>query len=167
MKDLGANADSVVMYFKERIYATFTGLAIVLVATVSDHPTPAHSALLLVLGVLGITAAGFVSDIISHLTVHQDFPSRKGFILLLRVAGGALSTMVTPLILIGLAEVDVLTIDAALVASVCVYVATLALIGWFAVRRSNIVWWKQVLALAMLVVLGLLVVLLQTLAHSE
>ncbi|WP_157681736.1 hypothetical protein [Microbacterium pygmaeum] len=57
MKDLGANADSVVLYFKERIYATFTGLAIVLVATVSDHPTPAHSALLLVLGVLGITAA--------------------------------------------------------------------------------------------------------------
>ena len=58
-------------------------------------------------------------------------------------------------------------VDTALIASVCVYVVTLALIGWFAVRRSNIVWWKQLLALVMLVVLGLLVVLLQTLAHSE
>lgn len=167
MREIGGNADHVVMYFKERIYATFTGLAIVLVATVSDHPTAGHSALVLFLGVLGITAAGFVSDIISHLSVHQDFPSRKDFAILLRVAGGALSTMVTPLILIGLAALDVWDIDTALIASICVYVVTLALIGWFAVRRSNIVWWKQLLALVMLVVLGLLVVLLQTLAHSE
>jgi hypothetical protein len=167
MKDLGGTDDHVVMYFKERIYATFTGLAIVLVAAASDHPTAAHAAVVLVLGVLGITAAGFVSDIISHLSVHQEFPSAKDLAILLRVAGGALSTMVTPLILIGLAALEVWDIDTALIASICVYVATLALVGWFAVRRSNIIWWKQLLALVMLVILGLLVVLLQTLAHSE
>ena len=33
-------------------------------------------------------------------------------------------------------------------------------------RRSDLAWWKQVIALAILVALGLLVVALQTLAHS-
>ena len=45
-----------------------------------------------------------------------------------------------------------------------VYVVTLALIGWLAVRRSHARWWERVLALGILIGLGLLVIALQTLA---
>lgn len=155
-----------VAYFKERVYATFTGLAIVLVATNAAHPTAVGALVALILGVVGITAAGFVSDIVSHLAVHREFPARNEFAILGRIAAGALSTLLTPCALIGLAWLDVLTLETALSAATVVYIATLAVIGWFAVRRARLRWWEQLLALAILVALGLVVVGLQTLAHS-
>ncbi|WP_203581423.1 hypothetical protein [Microbacterium hibisci] len=162
----GGGERAVVAYFKERVYATFTGLAIVLVVASSEHAEADHAFWALILGVVGITAAGFVSDVVSHLAVHRTFPGRADLIISTRIAGGALGTLLTPGVLLLLALLDVLPLDAALRASSIVYIATLAVIGWFAVRRSDLAWWKQVIALAILVALGLLVVGLQTLAHS-
>lgn len=154
------------MYFKERVYATFTGLAIVLVVMANDHADAEHALFALLLGVLGIVAAGFASDLISHLAVHREFPGRVDLAIMLRVAGGALSTVVTPAILIGLAWIGVIHLESALRAASIVYIVTLGVIGWFAVRRARLEWWKQVLALGVLIALGLAVVGLQTLAHS-
>ncbi|WP_211368134.1 hypothetical protein [Microbacterium rhizomatis] len=158
--------DAFVMYFKERVYATFTGLAIVLVVWASGHAEADHAFFALVLGVLGITAAGFVSDVISHLAVHQEFPSGTELRILFQVAGGALGTVLIPGILFVLAWVEVISVDAALRASLIVYIVTLAVVGWFAVRRSHLIWWKQLLVLLVLIALALLVVLLQALGHS-
>jgi hypothetical protein len=158
--------DAFVMYFKERVYATFTGLAIVLVVLANDHADAEHALFALLLGVLGITAAGFVSDMISHLAVHREFPERVDLIIMFRVAGGALGTVITPGILLLLAWMDVMSLTAALRAASIVYIVTLAVIGWFAVRRSRLEWWRQLIALGVLVALGLAVVGLQTLAHS-
>ena len=163
---LGEDAPEFVEYFKERVYATFTGLAIVLVVSSNDAHDAGHAVLALLLGVVGITAAGFVSGVISHLAVHRDFPGGAELRAQLRIAGGALGTLVTPMILLALAWFGVLPLPAALRAAEIVYVATLAVIGWFAVRRSRLDLWKQLLALTILVTLGLVVVLLQTLAHS-
>lgn len=165
-KRLGEDAPEFVEYFKERVYATFTGLAIILVVSANDAHDAAHAVLALLLGVVGITAAGFVSGVISHLAVHRDFPGGAELRAQLRIAGGALGTLVTPMILLALAWFGVLPLPAALRAAEIVYVATLAVIGWFAVRRSRLDLWKQLLALTILVTLGLVVVLLQTLAHS-
>ena len=165
LAELGGD-DAVALYFKERVYATFTGLAIVLVVLGNGRADAAHALSAVVLGVLGITAAGFVSDVISHLAAHHEFPSRRGIALMLKVAGGALGTLIVPVILLALAGFDVLELPTALRAASFVYVATLGLIGWFAVRRSNLEWWKQLLALAILMALGLAVVGLQTLAHA-
>ena len=126
------------MYFKERVYATFTGLAIVLVVLGGGHADAVHALSALILGVLGITAAGFVSDVISHLAAHQEFPSRREVALMLKVAGGALGTLVVPVVLLALAAFEVMPLDTALRASSAVYVATLGLVGWIAVRRSRI-----------------------------
>ncbi|GAA1976324.1 hypothetical protein [Microbacterium pumilum] len=158
--------DAFVMYFKERVYATFTGLAIVLVVNANDHSDPEHALFALLLGVLGITAAGFVSEVISHLAVHREFPRRQDLAIMLRIAGGALSTVTVPGILLVLAWVGVMQLPTALRASSIVYIATLGLIGWFAVRRSRLEWWKQLLALGLLVALGFAVVGLQILAHA-
>lgn len=166
LAELTGGESAFVQYFKERVYATFTGLALVLVLANAEHPEPERSFWVLALGVLGITVAGFVAEIISHLAVHRDFPDATGWLVLLRVAGGALGTAVVPLALIAFAWIDVWSIEAALTASTIVYIATLVVIGLLAVRRSRLVWWKQLVALGILLVLGLVVVGLQTLAHS-
>jgi hypothetical protein len=161
----GGGVTAIVAYFKERVYATFTGLAIVLVVG-SNHAEADHAFFALVLGVLGITAAGFVSDVISHLAIHRTFPDAAHFAILTRIAGGALSTVVVPGVFVLLAWIEVLPLDVALPVAAIVYIATLAAIGWFAVRRSRLAWWVQLVVLGLLVALGLLVIGLQTLAHS-
>lgn len=160
------DADAFVRYFKERVYATFTGLAIVLVVSASDHPEADHAFFALVLGVVGITAAGFVSDIVSYLAVHQEFPGGGEFAVLGRIAGGALSTVLVPAILLVLAWTGVMHLDTALQIASIVYIATLGVIGWMAVGRARLSWLQKLLALTILVALGLLVIALQTLAHA-
>ncbi|MEV8360239.1 hypothetical protein [Microbacterium sp. NPDC076895] len=153
-------------YLRERIYATFTGLAIVLVVAGSDHADADHALLALLFGVIGITIAGFVSDVVSHLAVEGEFPHGADWVVLLRVAGGGLSTVVVPGGLMLLGWLEIIALSTAISAAAIVYIVTLALIGWLAVRRSHARWWERVIALGILVGLGFLVIALQTLAKT-
>ncbi|GAA2978225.1 fatty acid desaturase [Microbacterium terrae] len=157
--------DGLVAYFKERVYATFTGLAIVLVVA-GKHPEPQHAFLALVFGVLGIVVAGFVSEIVGHLVVHGGFSSRAELIVPLRVASAALGTVVLPAALVGAAWLGWIEIDAALRIASWIYIGTLVVIGLLVVRGARLRWWQTLLALGLLVALALLVLLLQTLAKS-
>ena len=58
-------------------------------------------------------------------------------------------------------------LDGALRAASIPYVVTLGLIGFVAVRRTHLAWWKQLVALGTLVALGVGVILLQQLAHGH
>lgn len=157
---------ALVAYFKERVYATFTGLAIVLVVAGSDEPDPRHALLALVLGVLGITVAGFVSELIAHLVVHGSFSGSHEVIVPARVSLTAFGTVVFPALVIGAAALGWMPLWLALDLAAWIYVVTLAVIGLLAVRRAKLRWWQTVIALALLVGLGVLVLVLQTLAHS-
>ncbi|QPE04444.1 hypothetical protein IT882_15100 [Microbacterium schleiferi] len=151
-------------YLRERIYATFTGLAIVLVVAGSDHEDADHALLALLFGVLGITIAGLVSDMVSHLAVEGEFPHGADWVVLIRVAGGGLSTVVVPGGLMLLGWLEIIDLSTAISAAAIVYIATLGLIGWLAVRRSHARWWERAVALGILIGLGFLVIALQTLA---
>lgn len=164
MEEFAGDDNAFVLYFKERIYATFTGLAIVLVVAAAEHPEPQHAVLALLLGVAGITIAGFVSDVIAHLAVHQHLPSAREVAIMVRIAGGAIGTVVVPGILLVLAWLEVMPFSAALTAATVVYIVTLAVVGWFAVRRSTLPWWKQALVLVALAGLGFAVIGIQLLA---
>ena len=72
-----------------------------------------------------------------------------------------------PLILLAFAAFGVFELDGALRAASILYVVTLGLIGFVAVRRTHLAWCKQLVALGTLVALGLLVILLQQLAHGH
>lgn len=153
---------------KERVYATFTGLAIVLVQQSNvEHISAVRAAVTLLIGILAITAAGFVAEVIAHLAVHTAFPDREELGRMLRVSGSAVASAGLPLILLALAAFGVFELEGALVAASIVYLATLALIGYVAVRRTKVTWWKQLIALGILVALGLAVVVLQQLAHGH
>jgi hypothetical protein len=153
-------------YLRERVYASFTGLAIVLVVSGSDHPEPQHAFLALVLGVIGIVVAGFVSEVVSILLTNQVAPDRAEWRHMLRVAGGGLATVTVPAVLIALAWIGVIDLGFALDLATFGYVATLAVIGWLAVRRSRLSVRGRLIVFALLVGLGLVVIALQTLAKS-
>jgi hypothetical protein len=153
---------------KERVYATFTGLAIVLVQLNNvEHVVASNATYALLIGIAGITVAGFAADVIAHMSVHAAFPSGEELARMLRIAGSALASAFVPLVLLVLAWADVIELEAALRASTIVYLATLGVIGWFAVRRTRLGFWQQLVALAILVALGGLVILLQQLAHEH
>lgn len=155
-----------VKYFKERVYATFTGLAVVLVVAAGQHPEPAHLLPTLLLSVVGIVAAGFVSDVIAHLAVHRALPAPREWYLLARIASGGLGTVVAPALVLLAALWEIVPDDASLTAVLGIYIVTLAVIGWLAVRRSRLVWWLQVLVLLVLVAFGFAVIGIQALAHA-
>jgi hypothetical protein len=153
---------------KERVYATFTGLAIVLVQINNvEHLTATRATLTLLVGIIAISAAGFVAEVIAHLAVHQAFPDGGELGRMARVSGTAIASAGVPLILLVLAVLGVFQLEGALRAASIVYLVTLGLIGWFAVRRTRVAWWKQLVSLGILLALGAGVILLQQLAHGH
>ncbi|WP_127792052.1 hypothetical protein [Agromyces sp. LHK192] len=153
---------------KERVYASFTGLAIVLVQlNGAEHLDAARATLTLATGIVAISAAGFVADLVAELTVEQAFPGRARVAQLAGVAGSALASAAVPVVLLALAWLGVFDLEPALRAASIVYLVTLGVIGWLAVRRTRLPWWQQVFALGTLVALGLGVVGLQQLAHGH
>ncbi|MFW0782965.1 hypothetical protein AAFP35_00460 [Gordonia sp. CPCC 206044] len=157
-----------VMYLKERVYAAFTGLAIVLVVYNSaDGHDAAYAFEVLLVGVVAITLAGLASDGIAHLAVHREFPHGADLVGILRAAAGALGTMLAPLISIVLAWLDVLTLRTALLVAGYIYIGTLVLIAWLAVRKARVTWWQKLAALVTLALLAFVVLAIQVLAHSH
>lgn len=158
-------ARGLVAYFKARVYATFTGLAI-LTVFLGTHPEPQRAFLSLCLGVVGIVVAGLVSEIVGHYVVHGEFPSRASRVLQLRIMTAALSTLVVPAALIGAAWLGWMPLDAALWAAAWVYIITLGAIGLLAFRGARAGRWKKLLALEALAALAGLVLLVQILAKA-
>jgi hypothetical protein len=153
---------------KERVYATFTGLAIVLVQLSNvEHLTATRATLTLLVGIVAITAAGFAANVLAHLAVHAAFPDGAEFGRMVRIAGSALASAGVPIILLALAAFGVFELEPALRAASLVGIVTLGLIGLVAVLRTHVAWWKQLIALSALMALGLGVILLQLLAHGH
>ena len=103
---------------------------------------------------------------IAHLAAHATFPDGEDLGRMFRIASGAFASVGVPVALLLCSWPGWISVGTALVAATWVYLATLALIGWAAVRRTRLAWWQQLLALVTLVVLGGIVILLQLLAHS-
>ena len=151
---------------KERVYITFTALAVVLALRADvDHTTAGHAAGTLTVAVIGTLLAVFVADVVAHITVHQALPTRPELLHMVVVVLGAAETLVIPLGIIGFAALGVLSIDAALTASVVVLVVTLVAVGYLAVRRLKLPWGQRLLVLLAEFALGLAVVGLELLAH--
>ncbi|MGC5170668.1 hypothetical protein ACLQ2Q_08435 [Microbacterium sp. DT81.1] len=154
------------LFFKETVYASFTGFAIVVVILLDGHSEARQALGALVLGVLGIIIAGFVAEIVAHLAVHGVQHTGPEFALVAWTSAGGLGTVLAPALLLLLAATGVLPLAAALTATIIVYVATFGVIGWLAINGAPLAWWKQLLALGGLILVGFGVVGLQALAHG-
>jgi uncharacterized membrane protein len=150
---------------RERIYITFAALAVVI--ALDNHGVGAAEALgTLVVTVLGTLLAVFVADVISHIVVQERMLTRPEMRHAVITSFGALTAVILPAVFLILAIVGVWSTDAALRVSSIALVAALVVIGYTAIRRIRVTWWKRLLALGAEALLGLVVVGLQVLAKG-
>ncbi|PPH31225.1 hypothetical protein [Rathayibacter rathayi] len=67
---------------------------------VGDHPDAVHALQSLVVSIVGISAAGFVAEVIAHQVVHAATPSGTDARTMLRIAGGALASASLPVLVL-------------------------------------------------------------------
>lgn len=163
--DLTVDPEASADRLKERVYVTFTALAVVL--ALRSHEEPAAEALAtLLIAVLGTVLAVFLADVVSHVAVHASLPTRAELGHMARVSFGALGALVLPFVFMMLAVTDVWEVDDALRATTFALVAWLVAIGFFAVRRVRLPWWQKLIVLFAEFALGTLVVVLELIAHG-
>lgn len=152
---------------KERVYVTFTALAVLMALTShGEAPSPGAAALSLLVTTVGILLAGFAADLISHATVHSAVPTRADLQHMLKVSVGAFGAVIGPFILLGLAAIGVVTIETALFIGQALLIAALAIFGLLALRRMKLGLARTLLLTAVLAGIGVLAVVLEVVAHS-
>lgn len=152
---------------KERIYATFTGLAILTAVASSEHATASGAFWSVGIGILAISAAGFLAEVVSHMVNHGALPKVDAVRVMARIALGALGSAILPVLLLFLAWAGPLSLEWALGLGLAVYAATLALITLVAARRTTLGVGQRLVASGMLLGLGAVVTTLLLLAHSH
>jgi len=152
---------------KERVYISFTSLAVVLaLRSHADETTPAAAAATLSIVVVGSLLGIFVADLLSHLTVHAQLPSGQELHHMITVSTEALSVLVTPLLLLAAAGLGLWSTAVALQWAVIVLVVTLLIVGYLAIRRLELPFRHKAVIVFAEVVLSLVVIGLELLAHS-
>lgn len=153
-------------HLKERVYLTFTTLAVV-VAVYAHHETDPGVAFRTVLvSAIGTLLAVFAADVIAHMVIHEALMTASELRHAAQTSFGALSAVLLPLLFLAAAKWGWWQTDTALVASAISLLLALVLIGFLAIRRLRVTWWQRLLALGMEAVIGLVVIGLQVLAKS-
>jgi len=165
--DSAATADERAAMLKERVYVTFTALA-VMIATGShgSAPTAGGAALSLVVTVAAVLMASLVADVIAHSAIHAALVTRAELKHLLKVVWGAAGAVFGPLALLGLSALNVLEVPLALHLGQWWLVAALAFFAFLAMRRMRLGLWRTAVLMLLLAAVGVVVILLQLLAHS-
>ena len=159
--------DQLAERLKERVYVTFTALAVLMaLSSHGDNPEPGAIALSLLLTTVGVLLAGFAADVIAHSAVHAALPTGPALRHMARVAVGAFGAIVAPLILLFLAGIDAIPVSGAVIASQVVLVVALGAFAFLALRRVDFPVWRKLLLAAALAAVGALVVVIQLAAHS-
>jgi hypothetical protein len=156
-----------VPYLKERVYVTFIGLAVLLALnTHAADVDPLTAVGSLLVAAVGAGLAGLVSEVIAHLAVHTHLPDAAELRYLVRVSAGALATVALPVVVLLLAVAGLVPIEVALGIAIWIMALTLGAVGYIAVFRSRLTWWTKLAVFAALLLLGLIVIGVQLLAHG-
>ncbi|WP_247827555.1 hypothetical protein [Arthrobacter antioxidans] len=162
----GATAQQRSEALKERVYVTFTTLAVTIaVERDSEHATVGGAALTLLLTVVGTLLAVFVADVTAHMVRDSSLPSRAELTHLAYVSFGSLGVLLAPMAILGLSALGVLELAPALRLIAVALVATLMVVTLFAVRRLRVRPRLKILVLAIMAVLGLAVLALELAIH--
>ncbi len=151
---------------KERIYLTFTGLAVVMALSGHGEVTAVEALVTFAVTIAGTLLAILVADIVSHLVVHARLVTGTEFGHAIRVSFGALGAVTLPTVFLVLAALEVWKPERALRASTIALIVALVVIGYLAARRVPMLWWQRVLVLVAEAALGAAVVGLELLAHG-
>ncbi|MET1155154.1 hypothetical protein [Arthrobacter sp.] len=162
----GADAQQRSEALKERVYVTFTALAVTIAFERDvEHATIEGAALTLLLTVAGTLLAVFVADVIAHMVRTNVLPSRKELAHLTYVSFGSLGVLLAPMAILGLTALGVIERAPALRIISVALVATLIVVTLFAVRRLRVKPWLKLLVLAIMTALGLAVLAIELAVH--
>jgi hypothetical protein len=150
---------------KERIYVTFTALAVVLALASHGHPTAVRALGTLVVAVIATLLAVFTAEMLARMTVNERLLSRAELQHIVGVSLGAVGAIALPVIFLLLSAFGVWPPESALRASALALVAALAVNGYVAVRQARLPRWQRAIAFLAEAVLGLAVIGLELLVH--
>lgn len=151
---------------KERIYLSFTSLAVLLTMAAHSEQSAMYTATTLFITAVGTLLTIFVADVLSHLVAHERFMTRAELRHATVTSLNAIGAIVLPLLFLGLAALDVWATGTAITAGIVALLFTLVVICWIAIRRIPLTWWQRAIALTAEAVLSLIVVGLKLLSHT-
>ncbi|MEF2977947.1 hypothetical protein [Subtercola sp. YIM 133946] len=159
------NPDERADRLKERVYVTFTALA-VLIALATEAEEPGPAALVLLVTTAGVLLAGFAADIISHIASHARLPSARELRHMLTVTLSAFTAIALPMLFLGLAAIHVMRLEAAIRTGQIVLAISLGVFALAALRHIRLSLWRRLLLAGMLSAVGAAAILLEYLAHT-
>lgn len=160
-------AEQVVAHLRERLYGAISCLATLVILTqYSTANTNAWArALDVALAAGGLWAASLLADWVAHLGAYGRIPGGREMLGLLQSSGQILEACVVPLILLCTSGFGWLSTSLAMWVAIWALVAQLGLITLVSVRRAELRFWQQIVAVVALAGVGTLVVAVKMLAH--
>lgn len=161
------SADRIADRLKERVYVTFSSLAVVV--TMSSHTegiSVGSAAFTLAITVAATVLAVFVADIAAHMVAHAGLPSRDELGHMAKTSFGALGAIILPMLYLLLAAFELWQLNTALRAATVTLAATLIAVGYIAIRRVRLPLWQRLVVLLAVAALGFAVIALELLAHG-
>lgn len=159
--------EHVVSLLRERLYGAISCLAtLAVLARYTTDDTSAWARMLdVAVATGGLWAASLLADWVAHLGVYGGSPRGRALRRILQSSGQILEAAVLPLVILAVAGMGAMSTYTATWAAAWVLVAELGVIALLAVRRTQLRWWQQALAVALLVGVGVLVLGIKILAH--
>lgn len=160
-------SERVVSLLRERIYGAISCLAtLVLLTRAPAEEVGAAGRLIGVLVVAGgLFAASLLAEALAQLVVYKRALRGPGGAEMVRTSGQILVAAALPAIPLLVSVIGWLSVDAATWIALGLLVAELGLFALVAARRLDLRWWQQVIAVAVLMAIGGLVVLIKVIAH--
>ncbi|WP_382304608.1 hypothetical protein [Herbiconiux sp. UC225_62] len=161
------DAEEVRPRIRERVYITFTGLAVLLAFGAHAGETDAWTiASALLIGVLGAVLAGFFADVIAELAVGGKAPRARAMIGYIGVSTSALTTAVVPLAFLAAAGIGWIDVTTGLVFAIGTMALGLAVIAFAAVARAELPWWAKLAVFVGELLFAAVVIVVKLLAHG-
>lgn len=159
--------EHVVSLLRERLYGAISCLAtLAVLARYTTDDTSAWARMLdVAVATGGLWAASLLADWVAHLGVYRTPPRGRALLHILQSSGQIMEAAILPLVILAVAGLGAMGTYTATWAAAWVLVAELGVIALLAVRRTQLRWWQQALAVALLVGVGVLVLGIKILAH--
>ena len=150
---------------KERIYITFTALAVTIAYERDAHPTTGGAALTLLATVLGTLLAMFVASVVAHLVMDNALPSRNQLAHLIYVSLGSSGVVLAPIAILGISAAGWIDVATALRAIATALALTLVAVTLLAVRTTRLEPRLKALSVAIIAALGLAALAMELAVH--
>ena len=153
-------------FHRERIYASFTGVAVLTVLALdAEHLVAWQAVAALLAAIVAISLAGFVAELTAYQLAHSTLPGTGELRTMLLIAAGAFGSASIPFVVLAGAVVGLLPLTLSLQIGIGIYFATLLVTTLLASARTRLPWRQQLISIATLTALGVVVIMMLVLAH--